>query len=79
MLFTYFHLEYKEFTFLSYPIKQIHAQRLQNNHEKSCKICSKLTVTATRHQLHYSGVFIANFEHISHTFSIVDFEQVNDC
>ena len=35
--------------------------------EKSCEICSKLTIkTPQRRQLHRFGVFIVNFEHISH-------------
>ena len=38
-----------------------------------CEICSKLTIKSR------AGVFIVNFEHISHSFSvfIVNFEQVN--
>ena len=39
--------------------------------EKKWEICSKLIKTLRR-----SGVFVINFEHISHLFS-VDFEQVN--
>ena len=32
-----------------------------------CEICSKLTIkTPKQHPLHFSGVFIVNFEHISH-------------
>ena len=35
--------------------------------KKRCEICSKLTTkTPERHQWRYSGVFIVNFEHISH-------------
>ena len=40
---------------------------------------SKLTIKRVQSRL---GVFIVNFEHISHLFfsvSIVDFEQVNVC
>ena len=43
--------------------------------------CSKLaTKTPERSQWIHSGVFIVNFEHISHFFSsvsIVEFEHVN--
>ena len=49
-----------------------------------CKICSKLTIkTAERRQISSkgrSGVFIVNFEYVSHTFLIfliLDFERVN--
>ena len=40
--------------------------------EKKWEICSKLTIKTWRR----SDVFVINFEHISHLFS-VDFEQVN--
>ena len=38
-----------------------------SNNRKRCKICSKLTIK-TPERLHWrrSGVFIVNFEHISH-------------
>ena len=37
--------------------------------EKGVKICSKLTIKIPeRRHLHRSGVFIINFEHISHLF-----------
>ena len=49
--------------------------------EQSCEICSKLTIkTPKQHQWRRFGVFIVNFEHISHlcsSVSIVNFEQVN--
>ena len=43
-----------------------------------CKICSKLTIkTLERRQWHRPGVFIVNFEHISHLALVfVNFEQV---
>ena len=45
--------------------------------EKNCEICSKLTMkTPKRLQWRRFGVFIVNFEHISHlcsSFSIVNF------
>ena len=51
------------------------------NTRKRCEICSKLILkTPERRQWHHSGVFIVNFEHISHLFSsisIVYLEQVN--
>ena len=35
--------------------------------ETSCEICPKLTIkTPERHQWRRSGVFLVNFEHISH-------------
>ena len=42
------------------------------NTRKKCEICSKLPIKTP-------GVFIVNFEHISHfcLVSFVDFEQVN--
>ena len=53
------------------------------NARKWCEICSKLTInTPERRQWRHPGVFIVNFEHISHFFStvsIVDFEQANVC
>ena len=45
-----------------------------------CQICSKLTIKTT--ECRRSGVFIVNFERISHlflVFSIIDIEQVNVC
>ena len=43
-----------------------------------CDISSKLTIkTPERRHWLCSGVFIVNFEHISHLFLNVDFEQVN--
>ena len=37
------------------------------NTRATCEICSKLTIkTPERHQWRRSGVFIVNFEHISH-------------
>ena len=45
-----------------------------------CQICSKLTIKTT--ECRRFGVFIANFERISHlflVFSIIDIEQVNVC
>ena len=39
--------------------------------EKKCEICSKLTIeTPERPQSRRSGVFIVNFEHISHLFLV---------
>ena len=51
------------------------------NTRTRCKICSKLTVNAPE-QRHwrYSGVFIVNFQHISHfalVFLLLTFSQVN--
>ena len=46
-----------------------------------CEICSKLTIeTSERRYWRRSGVFIVNFEYISHlslVFFVVDFEQTN--
>ena len=36
------------------------------NTRTRCEICSKLTNTPERRQWRRSGVFIVNFEHISH-------------
>ena len=50
------------------------------NIRKRCEICSKLTIKIPeRRQWRRSGIFIVNFEHISHLFSsisIVNFEHV---
>ena len=41
------------------------------NTRKRSEICSVLTIkTPERHQLRRSGVFIVNFEHISHLFLV---------
>ena len=49
--------------------------------EQRCEICSKLTIkTPKRRQWRRFGVFIVNFEHVSHlcsSVSIVNFGQVN--
>ena len=45
-----------------------------------CEVCSKLTIKIPeRPHWRLSGIFIVNFEHISHlaSVSIVNFEQVN--
>ena len=52
------------------------------NTRKGCEIYSKLTVkTPEQRQWSRSGVFIVNFEKISHLFrvSIIDFIQVSVC
>ena len=42
------------------------------NTRKSCEICSKLTTkTPEERQWRHSGVFIVNFEHISHLFLVL--------
>ena len=52
----------------------------RNTREK-CEICSKLTIKSPkRRHWRRSGVFIVNFEHISHiflAFLLFDFEQAN--
>ena len=48
------------------------------NTRTRCEICSKLTIKTPERRR--SGVFIVNFEHISHlvsSVSIVNFEKVN--
>ena len=46
--------------------------------EKRCEICSKLTIkTPERRQWRRSGVFIVNFEHISHLFLVFLFLTLN--
>ena len=50
------------------------------NTRTRCEICSKLTIkTPEQRHWHRSGIFIVNFEHISHLFLvfIFNFEQVN--
>ena len=50
------------------------------NVQKRCEKCSKLIITIPerRHQRR-SGIFIVNFEHISHLFLVSIFEQVDVC
>ena len=49
--------------------------------EQRCEICSKLTIkTPKRRHWRRFGVFIVNFEHISHlrsSVSVVTFDKVN--
>ena len=46
--------------------------RIETLEKGRCEICSKLTIkTPERHQRHCSGVFIVNFEHISHLFLVL--------
>ena len=49
--------------------------------EQRCEICPKLTIkTPKRRHWRRFGVFIVNFEHISHlrsSVSVVTFEKVN--
>ena len=48
--------------------------------EQRCEICPKLTIKTPKCHWRRFGVFIVNFEHISHLYSsasIVNFEQVN--
>ena len=51
------------------------------NSRKRCAICSKLTIeTLERRHRRRSGVFIVNFEHVSHLFLcvfIVNFEHIS--
>ena len=46
----------------------IYLFKVNNRNTKlRCEICSKVTIkTLERHHCHRSGVFIVNFEHISH-------------
>ena len=46
----------------------IYLLKVNNRNTRTrCEICSKLTIrTSERHQWRRSGVFIVNFEHISH-------------
>ena len=48
------------------------------NTRKRFELCSKLAIKIPeRRQWRHSGVFVVNFEHISHRVSIIGFEQVN--
>ena len=58
---------------VKYPSQQIFtcAKSTIEIAERKCKICSKLTIKTTEwHQWLWSGVFIVNFEHISHLFLV---------
>ena len=70
------------FNMIAKFLANIYLLKVNNrNIRRRCEICSKLiTKTPERRQWHDCGVFIVNFEHISHLFpsvSVVDFEQVN--
>ena len=56
-----------EFSKILFPAR-IYLLKFNNRNTRTCcEICSKLTIkTPERHQWHRSGVFIVNFEHISH-------------
>ena len=41
--------------------------------EQRCEICSKLTIKTPKRRRRRFGVFIVNFEHISHLCSSVSF------
>ena len=48
------------------------------NTRKRCEICSKLTIkTPERRHWRRSGVFIVNFEHISHLFLVFSLLTLN--
>ena len=48
------------------------------NTRTRCEKCLKLTIKIVeRRHWRRSGIFIVNFEHISHRVSIVNFQQVN--
>ena len=61
-------------------LNQFHSNNLANSYlfkvnkrktGRICKICSKLTITIPEwRNWHRSGVFIINFEHISHFFQV---------
>ena len=68
---------------LGWPLARLHNFYLlkvnNGNIRTRGEICSKLTMkTPDRRHWHRSGVFIVNFEHISHfvSVSIVNFEHV---
>ena len=47
--------------------RQLHVQSNNRNIRSRSEICSKLTIkTPERYEWHPSGVFMVNFEHISH-------------
>ena len=62
-------MKWKLFPYDNYTAN-IYLFKLNNRNTKiRCEIYSKLTIkTPERRHWHRSGVFIANFEHISHLF-----------
>ena len=66
----------------SYPAGNYMFKVNNRNTRKRCEICSKLTINTSKWR-HWrrSGVFIVNFEHISHcsSASVVNFEHVIAC
>ena len=62
-----FIMDLKFKTSINFP-SAIYLLKVNNKNTRTrCEICSELTVnTPERHHWRHSGVFIANFEHISH-------------
>ena len=55
-----------------YPRKLVHAESSNRNTRKGCEIYSKVTIKAPeRHQELRYGIFVINFEHISHLFLVL--------
>ena len=52
---------------MSHPSKHL---PVRNHNRKECEIWSKVTIKTPERRRHHSGVFIVNFEYISH-FSCV--------
>ena len=55
-------------------------KRNNRNTRKKCEICSKLTIkTSKRRQWRRSGVFIVNFDHISHLIDWIESLSIYRC
>ena len=59
---------------LKWPVGNYMLKVNIRNTRTRCEICSKLTIKTPERHWHHSGVFIVNFEHISHLVSTVNFE-----
>ena len=53
-------------TYLQFPAGIYLLKVISRNTRTRCEVCSKLIKTPERRQWRRSGVFIVNFEHISH-------------
>ena len=69
---------FKKNLFIYIPVNIYLFKFINRNARKRCEIYSKLTVK-TSERRRRSGVFIANFYHISHLCFYCYFEQVNVC
>ena len=67
-----------DFPSVDYPVGNYMFKGNNRNTRATCEICSKLTIkTPERRYWHCSGVFIVNFEHISHLVLVFILSTLN--